>query len=805
MDQAWLLTRYLPTKHAVHEVQNIPSWSAVNAKLENQPIIKTSIGYLPLWDSSPTDYSTVYTVMSSLVSIMDHLGQKDTVITFDQAIYKVAKEIQWQRADEFDHTVIRMGGFHIILNFMGALGKMCDSAGLRELLVESGLYSETTASNIMKGKQYNRGIRAHKLILEALFQCLWSNVEDDEEIAGALDEISGLADECSRSWDEDRVEFESCFKKLQECLHNIDGRLGSIEAQLREKSMLASFWLNYMDSVYLMLSFIRAERAMDWDLHLEAVEGMAPYFFCYDRQNYARWITVYMSDMKLLPSSSPDVHREFKQGNFAVTRSDHPFTAVWSDMALEQSLNRDVKVSGGLNHITKRESARNRWFITNHTLSVVVSEVSKMSGSDRAMSKDKHHEDTKSRTRADTEAVNKLVGQIRSMRDPFSLCSSAEEQASEKLSNIATGATPTVPDAEAIVNATARGKVAFDDFVEQRLRQPGKGFYEPVKRMNVPPFVKKKKRKATAREKLDSATNDRALFGRLVMIADCRKFDKMKLFHYELSDYPLSIADGNGSLRKAVKAQMLHEIEAEISGDIQLDHISESDSAVIIDGMALVQKMKFMGATKFSEYSDLLLRKVEVLFRSHDRVDIVFDRYDGRTSIKEGERQKRGATLGGEFIIHSGETAVPKSWTAYMSNWKNKVNLQTYLVQDWTARMPNRMQGEKRLYIGGGGTDHSLTVMICPERISVVDGLRSDHEEADTRMIIHAGHAFKSQSRVTIQSPDTDVFLLMIHHWRKMKIDGAELWFQTGTGLKERMIPIHRCVNRLFIEDHLGY
>jgi len=45
------------------------------------------------------------------------MGQQDTVITFDLAVYIKAKQIQFRCPDEFSDTVIRMGGFHIALNF----------------------------------------------------------------------------------------------------------------------------------------------------------------------------------------------------------------------------------------------------------------------------------------------------------------------------------------------------------------------------------------------------------------------------------------------------------------------------------------------------------------------------------------------------------------------------------------------------------------------------------------------------------------------------------------------------------------
>ena len=54
-------------------------------------------------------------------------------------------------------------------------------------------------------------------------------------------------------------------------------------------------------------------------------------------------MTIYISDMQLLPETAPEVYEEFQNGNFHVSRSGSRFTGVWTDMALEQSVNRDTK------------------------------------------------------------------------------------------------------------------------------------------------------------------------------------------------------------------------------------------------------------------------------------------------------------------------------------------------------------------------------------------------------------------------------------------------------------------------------
>jgi len=74
---------------------------------------------------------------------------------------------------EFPDTLIRLGGFHITLNFLAVLGKRYQSSGIEDVLVESGAYGPGTVTSLIKGKSYNRGVRAHKLSMEALFRLIW--------------------------------------------------------------------------------------------------------------------------------------------------------------------------------------------------------------------------------------------------------------------------------------------------------------------------------------------------------------------------------------------------------------------------------------------------------------------------------------------------------------------------------------------------------------------------------------------------------------------------------------------------------
>jgi len=69
--------------------------------------------------------------------------------------------------------------------------------------------------------------------------------------------------------------------------------------------------------------------------------------------------------------------------------------------------------------------------------------------------------------------------------------------------------------------------------------------------------------------------------------------------------------------------------------------------------------------------------------------------------------------------------------------------------------------------------------------------LKSNHEEADPRMRVHARVAAKSGAdHIVISSPDTDVLVLLLHHRPAI----SEVFFFTGTEEKHadltRYIPV---------------
>jgi len=76
----------------------------------------------------------------------------------------------------------------------------------------------------------------------------------------------------------------------------------------------------------------------------------------------------------------------------------------------------------------------------------------------------------------------------------------------------------------------------------------------------------------------------------------------------------------------------------------------------------------------------------------------------------------------------------------------------------------------------------------------VVDELECDHEEADTRLLLHALHASRDNHNVIVQSPDTDVAMIALSLKESIP---CNLYFNTGVRNKNRIIDLQKIQSSL--------
>jgi hypothetical protein len=155
----------------------------------------------------------------------------------------------------------------------------------------------------------------------------------------------------------------------------------------------------------------------------------------------------------------------------------------------------------------------------------------------------------------------------------------------------------------------------------------------------------------------------------------------------------------------------------------------------------------------------------------------VWDRYLEH-SLKAGTRLKRGS---GQRVVVREKTPIPRNWPSFLRVDENKAELYSFL----TKCVANLAIPGKELY----STQNSF-VMCAHECDFGPDLAPCDHEEADTRLFLHAVHtANQGHHSVTIRSVDTDVLVLAIAAFQFLSLH--ELWVAFGVKDKFRYIPAH--------------
>ena len=81
-----------------------------------------------------------------------------------------------------------------------------------------------------------------------------------------------------------------------------------------------------MELELLMLQFIKSLCEGNFNLYVDSLNQLAPWFFALDHVHYARWLPVHIRDMNALDITHPLIYDEFQNGNLVVQRSTHHFS-----------------------------------------------------------------------------------------------------------------------------------------------------------------------------------------------------------------------------------------------------------------------------------------------------------------------------------------------------------------------------------------------------------------------------------------------------------------------------------------------
>ena len=141
------------------------------------------------------------------------------------------------------------------------------------------------------------------------------------------------------------------------------------------------------------------------------------------------------------------------------------------------------------------------------------------------------------------------------------------------------------------------------------------------------------------------------------------------------------------------------------------------------------------------------------------RIDVVFDTYKEQ-SIKSFERRQQGEDQEEVHqLLNISSSQIVRQWRQFLSKVSNKTSLICFLVDEWTKEEhTTRLQGRK---LFATVDDHCYRIMRGVKE-EIAD-LKSTHEEADGRLLLHAYHAAKEgYEGIVICAADTDVFIMAL-------------------------------------------
>ena len=176
-----------------------------------------------------------------------------------------------------------------------------------------------------------------------------------------------------------------------------------------------------------------------------------------------------------------------------------------------------------------------------------------------------------------------------------------------------------------------------------------------------------------------------------------------------------------------------------------------------------------------------------------DVVVIVFDRYDKEMSIKQMERDPRGAAPSNTAHQISGKRSVP-NYRLFLKCSANNAALAVFLCENLASTISNHLQANKSLIVSGGFKDPKMVKMISNTGIVNMDHLFSTHKKADTRIVLHATDLAENHCRIIVRCNDTDVLILLLYY-RAEGLLPYEVFMHSGHSgkltMRVRYAPVH--------------
>ncbi|KAI0213839.1 hypothetical protein LSAT2_001090, partial [Lamellibrachia satsuma] len=227
------------------------------------------------------------------------------------------------------------------------------------------------------------------------------------------------------------------------------------------------------------------------------------------------------------------------------------------------------------------------------------------------------------------------------------------------------------------------------------------------------------------KQQVASLKNDLQLFSQLYIGCQMRAGNLQQFFRRENQACPAALSDG-GSLRLGMKNDLL--TCSENYSDAQSE--TPAITYVVVDGAVIVQVLKPAAAQNFDEYAQEIFipHLLSTKLQTASRLDLMWDIYiadslKGRTRAKHEKGVRRHVVAA---------AAIHGNWQNFLRVNSNKTELFRFISE---ALLKLFEQEDKQLVITDG--EAVLSKSPLPDLAAVTP---CRHEEADSRMLLHASH-----------------------------------------------------------------
>ena len=323
--------------------------------------------------------------------------------------------------------VVMMGGLHIEMNLLKLLGDWLSGSGWITALVQANITSSGKAESMLTGSHVTRTRYAHqvtagglKILCDNAYQKYLENYSEEGNPL-TFDE-----------WSVNQCKNEPQFK----------------------------FWMTTLNLELMVLQFIRSIRERNFQMYIQSLLKVIPWLFAFDHVNYARWLSVHISDMVNLQTTHPEVYCEFLKGHFAVHKTSNIFSAMAIDQCHEQ-LNDLIKGDGGAIGLTENPQALERWMTAGPEFCRAIQEFQNSFQTSRSSST-RHHDQNRSTQREYMKDVVSFVTTLEDMGNPYM-------EDSGDLLTIDTKVIKSKETVQTLFKIEAEGVKQFSKFVNERI------------------------------------------------------------------------------------------------------------------------------------------------------------------------------------------------------------------------------------------------------------------------------------------------------------------------------------------------